>query len=122
MNSHATRRTGALAFCAVREHIGAARYRASARSSAALLGRFLPRLGPSVSDGPFFLCLELAWPPSSGGTRLDFDGHMAEAGNIRQALLVGGRWLGPVGDNRHHGGAVTGADLPEMKVGDAIAA
>ena len=47
---------------------------------------------------------------------------MAEAGNIRQALLVGGRWLGPVGDNRHHGGAVTGADLPEMKVGDAIAA
>src|SRR5204863_9843046 len=55
MNSHACERSAALAFCAVREHIGAARYRASARSSAALLGRFLPRLGPSACRRPFFL-------------------------------------------------------------------
>src|SRR3954462_2699717 len=55
MNSHAEQWSTALAFCAVREHIGAARYRASARSSAALLGRFLPRLGPSACRRPFFL-------------------------------------------------------------------
>ena len=44
-----------LRFVRSREHIGAARYRASARFSAALLGRFLPRLGPSACRRPFFL-------------------------------------------------------------------
>src|SRR6266567_7604842 len=44
-----------LAFCAARWHIAAARYRDCCRVPAALLGRFLPRLGPlAPASGPFF--------------------------------------------------------------------
>src|SRR5580704_1890948 len=44
-----------LAFCAARWHIVAARYRDLGRVPAALLGRFLPRLGPlAPASGPFF--------------------------------------------------------------------
>src|SRR5713101_3404098 len=62
-----------LAFCAARWHIAAARYRDCCRVPAALLGRFLPRLGPlAPASGPFFADV---FPPSAdpgapGGPKL----------------------------------------------------
>src|SRR5207342_49033 len=55
-----------------------------------------------------------------GPTRLDLDGDVTEAGDPAQALLIGGRRLRPIGDDGDDGGAVPGADLPKMQVGDAV--
>lgn len=55
------------------------------------------------------------------GTGFDFDRQMAETGNPGKPALVSSRRHRVIGHNRNNRGAVSGTDLPEMQVGDAVA-
>ena len=56
------------------------------------------------------------------GAGLHLDGEMAQAGDAREAGLVGLRRLGRVRDQRYHRRMVAGSDTPNMEIGDPVAA
>src|SRR4029079_8191378 len=89
-----------LAFCAATSHIAAMQYD-SPRRAAALLGRFLPRLGPFVqSSGPFFIWVRELFGRGAGDGKANDAGHEGadhgfevasdpvEAGRFGEARLI----------------------------------
>ena len=55
-------------------------------------------------------------------TLIDFDGHVRQSGEILEPVLVG-RWrLRRIGNDRHDHRSVAGAYLPEMQIGQPVAA
>ena len=55
-------------------------------------------------------------------TAIDLDGHMRQSAQIFQSLLVRRGLLRRVGNHRHDHRSVAGADLPEMQIGQPVAA
>src|SRR3954465_7621985 len=53
---------------------------------------------------------------------LDLNGHVAKAIQAAEPALVVRRRQRVIRDQRDHGSAMAGTDLPQMQVGDAIAA
>ena len=55
------------------------------------------------------------------GAALDLDRKMRKTGQSGQLVLVEARRSRMIGHDRDDRGEMTGADTPEMKVGDAVA-